>query len=149
MLIKQLLERLPEVPQTITQIYKRHKEDSRAMTLEDAKTMFSAAIAHFSRVYICLDALDELAQGPLRELMGCLQGGSSVKLYLTSRTHAQDVVGEYFQNKQSIVVKAQEEDIRRFIVREIGGPNDVAPNAMDDKLKADIMASVVSSARGM
>jgi hypothetical protein len=102
-----------------------------------------------NRVHICLDALDELAQGPLRELMVCLQSGSSVKLYLTSRTHAQDVVGEYFQNKETMVIEAQEEDIRRFIVREIGGPNDVAPKAMDDKLRADIIASVVSSAQGM
>ncbi|KAJ0420814.1 hypothetical protein BJY00DRAFT_283615 [Aspergillus carlsbadensis] len=148
-IIKQLLERLPEIPDAISRIYNRCRQDSRGVSLEDARTMCDAAIAQFGTVYICLDALDELAQGPLRDLMGCMQGGSALRLYLTSRTHAQEVVGEYFENKRTIVVEAQEEDIRRFIVREIGGPNDVAPNAMDEKLRADITAGVVSSARGM
>jgi hypothetical protein len=39
MLIKQLLERLREIPETITRIYTRRKEDSQAMTLKDARTM--------------------------------------------------------------------------------------------------------------
>ncbi|KAL2784708.1 hypothetical protein BJX66DRAFT_343796 [Aspergillus keveii] len=148
-IIKQLLERLAEIPESIMQIYKRCKQDSQAMTLQDARTICSAAFGQFSTVYICLDALDELAQEPLRDLMRCLQEVPPLSLYVTSRTHAQDVVGEYLGRKQTILVEAQEEDIRRFIIREIGGPNDVAPNAMDEKLKADIVASVVSSARGM
>lgn len=148
-IIKQLLERLPQIPDTITQIHKRCIRDNRAMALEDARNMCSAAISQFSRVYICLDALDELAQAPLRDLMKCLWDEPSMRLYLTSRTHAQEIIGDFFENKHTIIVKAQEQDIRRFIVREIGGPNDVAPNAMDSKLKADIIATVVGSARGM
>jgi hypothetical protein len=104
--IKQLLERLPEIPETITQIYKRRKQNSQAITLEDARIMCSVAIAQFSRVYICLDALDELAQGSLRDLMEGVQGGPALRLYLTSRTHAQEVVGELFENKQTIVAEA-------------------------------------------
>ncbi|PKY00089.1 hypothetical protein P168DRAFT_313597, partial [Aspergillus campestris IBT 28561] len=148
-IIKQLLERLPQIPETITQIHKRCIRDNRAMTLEDARNMYIAAISQFSKVYICLDALDELTQGPLRDLIKCLRDEPSLRLYLTSRTHTQEIVGELFENKHTIIVKAQEKDIRRFIVREIGGPNDVAPNAMDSKLKADIIATVAGSARGM
>lgn len=52
--------------------------------------------------------------------------------------------GEY-----SLTIKAHESDIRLFIEREIGGPNDIESQAMDERLRMDILEKVVDSAKGM
>ncbi|KAL2847105.1 hypothetical protein BJX68DRAFT_276955 [Aspergillus pseudodeflectus] len=150
MITKQLLEQLLEIPAEILQIHEGRKRQNQAMTLEDAKTICITAIQQFSGyVYICLDAIDELAQEPLHNLMEFLGGGPPLRIYLTGRTHIQDTIEGKIAEKDIIIIQAQGHDIRQFIMREIGGPSDVAPSAMDNKLKADIVSHIVDSAQGL
>ncbi|KAL2833516.1 hypothetical protein BJY01DRAFT_239478 [Aspergillus pseudoustus] len=149
MIAKQLLEQVLEIPAEILRIYDGCKRQNQAMTLEDAKSICITAITQFiGGVFICLDALDELGQQPLHDLMEFLRDGPPLRLYLTGRTHVENTIGENFAENNTIIIQAHRHDIQQFIAREIGGPNDLAPRAMDEKLKSDIVAHIVDSAQG-
>lgn len=48
-----------------------------------------------------------------------------------------------------IIIEVHESDIRRFLEHEIGGPNDLEPEAMDETLRKLIIDKVADSAKGM
>ena len=120
----------------------------KPLSLEDVNNLFHITSALFSKVYVCIDALDELRD--LWGLLKCLRDGpSSIQIFLTGRPHVQDTIQEYFKGEHSITIQVHESDIRLFIEHEIGGPNDIEPKAMDEKLRKDILKKVVDSAKGM
>jgi hypothetical protein len=146
--LTQLLRILPEWPEAVLKLYGDRVSQKKPLTLEDATNLFHITCAQFSKVYVCLDALDELRG--LRGLLKCLHDRpSSIQIFLTGRPHVQEAVQEYFKGEHSITIKAQESDIRLFIEHEIGGPNDIEPKAMDERLRMDILEKVVDSAKGM
>lgn len=148
-IIKQLLIQIPQIPDSVVSRCRDRMNAGKPLSLGDASELFSIICAQFSRVYICLDALDELQESNLRRILKWIQDGPSVHIFLTSRPHIQDVVLEYLESQHTVIVRANESDIRRFIEHEIGGPNDIAPRAMDERLKGDIFAKILGSAKGM
>uniref|UniRef100_A0A093VM92 Ankyrin repeat domain-containing protein 50 n=1 Tax=Talaromyces marneffei PM1 TaxID=1077442 RepID=A0A093VM92_TALMA len=148
-IIKQLLIQIPQIPDSVVSRCRDRMNAGKPLSLGDASELFSIICAQFSRVYICLDALDELQESNLRRILKWIQDGPSVHIFLTSRPHIQDVVLEYLESQHTVIVRANESDIRRFIEHEIGGPNDIAPRAMDERLKGDIFAKILGSAKGI
>ncbi|KAI9766873.1 MAG: hypothetical protein M1839_004741 [Geoglossum umbratile] len=147
-ILKQLLGPLPEIPKAVLELYKQRASQGKLLSLTDAKDLLGIACAQYSKVYVCLDALDEL--GNLRDLLKQLcDSPHSMQIFATGRHHVQGIVQEYFTEGQSISVTAHESDIRRFIEHEIGGPNDIEPDAMDERLRKDILEKVVDSAKGV
>jgi len=146
--LKQLLELLPEMPEAILKLYETGVSRSELLSSTDAISLLYIACAQFSKVYICLDALDELSH--LRELLGYLHDRpSSMQLFITGRPHIRETIQRYFKEEPSISIKAHESDIRRYIEHELGGPNDIEPGAMDKRLRMDILEKIVDSAKGM
>ncbi|KAE8357611.1 ankyrin repeat-containing domain protein [Aspergillus caelatus] len=74
---------------------------------------------------------------------------SSIQLYITGRPHVQVTVARHIKEKHEIPIVAHDHDIRRFIDLEIGGPNDIEPDAMDEKLRVDIQNKAIESAKGV
>jgi hypothetical protein len=148
-IIKQLLIQLPEIPDSVSSRSRNRMNAGKPLSLGEASELFHIICAQFSRVYICLDALDELQESNLRRILKWIHDGPSVQVFITSRPHIQDVVLEYLESQHTITIRANESDIRRFIEHEIGGPNDIAPRAMDEKLKGDMFAKILGSAKGM
>jgi hypothetical protein len=146
--LTQLIELLPEVPKAVLEMYEKCVKQKRSLSAEDATDLLWVSCALFNKVYVCVDALDELRN--LRGLLKCLRDGpSSIQIFLTGRPHIQEIVQEYLNEKQSITIEAHECDIRQFIEHEIGGPNDIEPKAMDERLRMQILKRVVNSAKGM
>lgn len=147
-LLKQLLNILPEIPEGVLYLYDQRVNQGRQLCLVDAATLLRVTCQQFNKVYVCLDALDELPD--LRVLFGQLSyRPSNLKIFVTGQHHVEDTVQKYLKGKQIISIEAHESDIRRFIEHEIGGPNDVEPDAMDEKLRKGILETVVTSAQGM
>ncbi|KAB8209117.1 hypothetical protein BDV34DRAFT_31716 [Aspergillus parasiticus] len=147
-IVKQLLAHLSEIPLGILEIYEARAKQENALSFPDAEKFLDIACEQFSRVYICLDALDELWDQ--RSLLMTLQARStSIQLYITGRPHVQVTVERYIKEKREIPIVAHDHDIRRFIDYEIGGPNDIEPDAMDEKLRVDIQDKIIESAKGV
>jgi S-methylmethionine-dependent homocysteine/selenocysteine methylase len=116
--------------------------------LTDAVNLLGIVCAQFSKIYVCLDALDEL--GNLRGLLKQLRDSPhSMQIFITGRDYVQVTVQEYLTEGQTISIEAYKSDIQRFIEHEIGGPNDIEPRAMDERLRKDILEKVVNSAEGV
>ena len=147
-ILKQLLGLLPEIPEAVLKLYAERVSQGKPLSSTDAVDLLGTACAHFSKVYVCLDALDEL--GNVRGLLKHLRDSPhSMQIFITGRHHVQATVQEYLTEGQIISIEAQESDIRLFIENEIGGPNDIEPRAMDERLRKDILEEVVDSAKGL
>jgi len=146
--VKQLLMRLPEIPETVSKLYEERAKHKKPLSSADAIDLLRTACAQFSKVYVCLDALDEADN--LRGLLEKLcESPSSMQIFGTGRQHIHGTVQEYLKEENCISIKAHENDIRLFIEHEIGGANDLEPSAMDEKLRKDIFRKVIESAKGV
>lgn len=146
--IKQLLALLPEMPEAILKVYKKRVSQNKSLSSTEANSFLHITCAHFSRVYVCLDALDELSD--LRGLLESLnERPSSMQLFVTGRPHIRETIQKYLKEEQNIYIEAHGSDIPRYIEHEIGGPNDIEPDAMDEKLRMEILEKIVDSAEGM
>ena len=146
--LKQLLGLLSEIPEAVSKLYAERVSQGKPLSLTDAVDLLGIACAQFSKIYVCLDAFDELEN--LRGLLKQLRDSPhSMQIFVTSRHHVQVTVQEYLTEGQTICIEAHESDIQRFIEHEIGGPNDIEPRAMDERLRKDILEEVVNSAEGV
>jgi hypothetical protein len=146
--LKQLVSLLPEIPKAILKVYDERGAHQKPLSLADAMDLLRAACAHFSKIYVCVDALDEA--GDLRGLLTTLRDSpSSMQLFLTGRQHIQGMVQECFREENIIPIEARENDIRLFCEHEIGGANDLEPDAMDEKLRKAILSRITESTEGV
>jgi hypothetical protein len=72
-----------------------------------------------------------------------------MQIFVTGRQYIRSTVQEYFKEENYISIEAHENDIRLFIEHEIGGTNDLEPDAMDEKLRKDIFINIIKSAKGV
>ena len=107
----------------------------------DLLKMLKAAIRQRQRVVICIDGLDEsLAAhriGLLSALRAIVCELPNVRLFLTGRPFIRPEVERYFPNVDTILVSPTREDTEAFL--RIKLDEDPEPDAMDDRLRADIM----------
>ncbi|KAL4947029.1 hypothetical protein BDW69DRAFT_190584 [Aspergillus filifer] len=129
-LLTQLLGILPEMPEGVVNHYKECANQKKSLSLEDAERL----------LHVTSD---------LRGLLKCLHGGPLLMhIFLTGRPYVEEAVQEHLAEGQRIIIQAHRSDIQRFIEHEIGGPNDIEPKAMDEKLRTEILEKVVDSAEG-
>jgi hypothetical protein len=147
-MVKQLLGHLADVPWALTELYDEQVKQERPFGIKDAERLLDITCNQFSKVYICLDALDELRDP--RTLLEFLHSRPpSMQVFFTGRPHVRQILQKSFKVYYDILIEAHEGDIRQFIDREIGGPNDLEPDAMDERLRMDIHKKVLGSAKGM
>ena len=73
--LKQLLRLLHNIPETISELYEKRVTQEKSLSSADAIDILRHACAQFSKVYVCLDALDEV--GDLRGLLNALRDSPS------------------------------------------------------------------------
>lgn len=141
-ILKQLVgER--EIPEHVLQAFQEAEGESgsRGLRVPDLMGMLKAAIALIPRVFICIDALDEVLPEHLPELLTSLQEivreSPNTRIFLTGRAH---IIGEIKKNLPRVVVaptSSTENDIETYLKMKL--EQDPEPNAMDADLRADIL----------
>jgi len=103
--------------------------------------MLKTAIAQRDRVVICIDGLDESLgvhrTGLLRALQAIVRGAPNLRLFLTGRPFIRGEVERYFPTADTISVSPTKEDTENFLRMKLD--EDLEPDAMDERLRADIM----------
>ena len=106
--------------------------------------MVKMAITQRQRVVICIDGLDESLAGHRTGLLGALQtivkGSPNVRLFLTGRPFVYGEVAKHFPELSAISVSPTREDTEAFLRMKLDG--DTEPDAMDERLRADIMETI-------
>ena len=141
-ILKQLANR-GDIPEHIQEAFQKAKEEfgGRGLRLPDMVQILKKTIASLQRIFVCIDALDELALKHRRELLESLreiaQGSPNVRIFLTGRPHIHDEIVECFSKAVKIPISPTQDDIKSYLMMRLKG--DTTPKAMDDELWADIM----------
>ncbi|PWY88945.1 hypothetical protein BO70DRAFT_385136 [Aspergillus heteromorphus CBS 117.55] len=146
-LIKQLVERIAVIPETIESLYARHRQSDTRPTLDELCTILHSLAGRFSRVFILVDALDEISDGSLKRLLPelfQLQTKHNVSLFATSR-HNLDIQSALHDCLQQ-EISATAEDVRAYInSRFCQFP---AYISRDPELREEIIEAITQSACG-
>ena len=143
-ILKQLVG-MGGVPKDIRQAFQEAKKvvGGTRPLLEDLMRMLKIAIASFSQVFICIDALDECLPKNLPELLESLRditrGSPKTRIFLTGRPHVEEAIQRYFAKAIVIPISPHQNDIRNYL--EMRLDRDDEPEAINNDLRADIVRS--------
>ena len=138
---------------------------------EDNLALLKIQIYQLKRVFICIDALDELEPRVCRQLLNKLKELSSnnIRLFVTGRGHIESEVRKCFQaaHIDTVAISANEQDIKAFVSQQMS--DDLYPEAMDETmdeamdeameeameeamykaLEKDIITTIIKKSQGM
>ena len=145
-MLKQLVSR-GGIPEHIREAFRKAKGKfgGQSLLLPDMVDILKKTITSLPRVFICIDALDESPPKHRRELLESLREiirvSSSTRVFLTGRPHIDDEIVKYFSEAIRIPLSPTHGDIKSYLEVRLSGDTD--PNAMDGKLRADIMRIIL------
>ena len=143
--LKQLVTR-EDIPLEVREAFKEAKKEfgGRRLGLPELVKMLNCAIESIQEVFICIDALDESSPKYrlelLRSLRDILLESPRVRVFLTGRSPVQDEILKSFTAVVTVSVSPTTSDIKQYLERRID--RDTEDDAMDDKLRADIMERI-------
>ena len=141
-ILKQLASR-GGIPEYIREAFEKSKKEfgGRRLRLPNMVEILKKTITLPQRIFVCIDALDELAPKHRRELFESLQEivrvSSNMRILLTGRPHIDDEIVDFFSKAVRIPVSPTQGDIKSYLEMRLKG--DTTPKAMDAELRADIM----------
>ncbi|KAL9595414.1 MAG: hypothetical protein Q9219_006457 [cf. Caloplaca sp. 3 TL-2023] len=142
--------------QDVQALYNRHTKLRTAAKLEEVLSVLKNAIADFSRVYIVVDALDELSQEIDRAqiLMKSLsrlnpEKSNKIRILATSR-FSQPLLLE----SSSMLITAAPRDVNRFVQRRIDNGLSISDNLSDnvrndENLRKTLVDAITKQASGL
>jgi len=141
-MLKQLVSR-GGIPEHIREAFQKAKREfgGRHLRLPDMVEILKKTITSVERIFVCIDALDELApkyrRGLLESLREIVRVSPNLRVLLTGRPHIDDEIVERFNKVVTMPVSPTQSDIRSYLKMRLEGDN--VPRAMDDELRAEIM----------
>lgn len=146
-LLKQLAGGQPSLPETIKELYGRHKRNRTRPSLDEISATLQAVATLYSRVFIIIDALDECqaSHGCRERLLSeifDLQTKTRANLFTTSRLIPE--ITERFINGLRLDIRASNQDVQRYLDGHMSQlPGCVLRNLdIQDEIKTNIMKAV-------
>ena len=141
-MLKQLASR-GGIPSHIREAFQRAKKEfgGRGLLLPDMVEIATKTVTSLSRLFICIDALDESTSKHRRELLESVQEivrvSPNTRVFLTGRPHIDDEIVKFFSDALRIPLSPTPPDIISYIQMRL--KCDTNLHAIDSKLQADIM----------
>ena len=150
-LVKQVVARGSAIPSEIKYHFKESRRlGGQGLRFTDMVNVFIKATRSFERVFICIDAVDELLAKDrpdfIRALRHIIDEAPNIRLVLTSRPHARVELNKYLADQAYIIqVEANQGDIARYVQLKID--DDPQPGAMSEYLKSIMKIMFTNSSR--
>jgi len=110
-------------------------------------------IGSLERVYICIDAMDELVPQHrsefLRALRQITQEAPNTRLFLTGRPHIRQELDNHLTKGYTVHIVPDKGDIARYLSRKMDDDDARDPDLMTENLKNDIMETMLEKASDM
>jgi Cdc6-like AAA superfamily ATPase len=121
-ILKQLVQGQPLLAGPVERLHKEHAKTGTRLSFDEVFSALRDVLAHYSTVYIVVDALDECqnSDGTRRQFLAKLrdlQAGRDVRLMTTSRFIPEVV--DWFNKAMKLEVQASEDDVKRFVAGQI------------------------------
>ena len=119
-LLRQLFERYAGIHPHLLTFYKTFGVQKKHPGLKDVIDCLKSVAKSFSSAYVILDALDECEISQRRKILKMIKqlNSVSVRVLATSRPHLQDVQ-KFFENTPQIIVEADTEDLKRYLIKTV------------------------------
>ena len=133
---------------------KSRQRGGKGLRLAEMVRLFVKTIGSLERVYICVDAMDEL--GPqhrsefLRALRQIIQGAPNTRLFLTGRPHVRRELDRYLtEGAYTVHIMPDQGDIARYLSQKMDDDDARDPDLMTENLKKDITKTILEKASEM
>lgn len=143
----------------ITGEIRRAFEESRwsggkGLRLPDMMKLFVKTINSIGRVYVCVDAVDELQPQDrsefLRALRQIIQDAPNTRLFLTVRSYIRRELDKYLTSGAYVInIVADKGDIAGYLSRKMDDDEARDPDLMTDDLRNDIIKKMLEKASEM
>ncbi|KAL8918574.1 MAG: hypothetical protein Q9172_005364 [Xanthocarpia lactea] len=145
----QLIQATLPLPETLTNAYCTHREKGTKLSMEDILQTFEEVLKPFGTVYLVIDALDEcLEQARSRLILHLKAFSPRIRLLVTTR-FIDGILGE-FRNDTRLEIRANPEDLRRYIRLRIEGSSRLARQLQGmTALAHEICDGIIAKADGM
>ena len=133
---------------------KSRQGGGKGLRLPEMVGLFVKTIGPLERVYICVDAVDELVPQHrsefLRALRQITQEALNTRLFLTGRPHIRMELDKHLTKEAYTVhIVPDQEDIAKYLSRKMDDDDDRDPDLMTENLKNDIMRTMLEKASEM
>ena len=129
------------------------KGGGNGLRLPEIRELFVKTISSCQRVYICVDAMDELAPQHRSELLRTLRQiieTPNTRLFLTGRPHIRLELDRHLtKGAYTIHIVPDQGDIARYISQKLDDDDDRDPDLMTESLKNDIMKTMLETVSDM
>ena len=130
------------------------KGGGKGLRLPEMQELFVKTIGSLKRVYICIDAMDELVPEHrsefLRALRQIIRKAPNTRLFLTGRPHIRGELDNHLTKGAYIIhIIPDQGDIARYLNQKIEDAGARDPGLMTENLKNDIMKTMLEKASGM
>lgn len=149
-LLKQLVRRLPILPDNIANLYKHHIKGGTRPLDDEITTALHLVAGSYSRTFFVIDALDECISSDgtrnrlLDEIFKC-QSDSTAAFFATSRLIPE--ITSSFEGRTSISIRASDDDVRMYLDNHITQlPKFVL---RDQALQVAIKVEIIKASDGM
>ncbi|KAK0442337.1 ankyrin repeat-containing domain protein [Armillaria borealis] len=149
-LFKQLVQELGYISDFVKAIYDDHRRLDTIPSLEQLRSYLSRELQQYERVYIIVDALDEVKDEDRDLLVKILRSiGSEIRvsLLVTSRNIAS--IGSLFRDCTALSIRATDEDIGAYIADRLSRGHLASHISGRGELRDDIINGVIGAAKGM
>ena len=153
-LLSQVALGATQIPSEIRHAFDLKQRGRQALRLPDMLKLLVKAVSSIERVYICLDAMDELLPGNRSQLLRALReisrDASNIRLFLTGRPHIRGELDKHITEEAHIIhIVADQGDIARYISRKMEDDDARDPGLIPDDLKHDIFETMMEKASEM
>ncbi|KAI9774836.1 MAG: hypothetical protein M1840_000052 [Geoglossum simile] len=133
----------------LEELYENLTQGKMKPNLKDLESLILSICKTFGRSYIVIDALDECSPDQRKLLLTVIRNfqRASIKIFVTSRQHAQDVE-RAFSGHARIEIKATEPDLRAYIEHQIEDDEDLM-DLLPEDLRVRIVSTIAAGAGGM
>ena len=126
----------------------------KSLRLPEMVGLFVKTVGSIERVYICVDAMDELVPQHrsefLRALRQITQEAPNTRLFLTGRPYIRSELDKHLtKGAYTIHIVPHQGDIARYVSRKIDDDDDRDPDLMTEDLRNDIMKIMLEKASNM
>ena len=152
-LLRQLTLGEPGVPSEIRSSFGESKRGGcQGLRLPDMVKLFVRTVSSIDRVYLCVDAVDEVLPHYrpefFRALRQIIQDAPNVRLFLTGRPYICGEVDKHLTKEACIMqIVADRADITRYLSQRMDDDQD--PDLMTECLRNDIMETILEKTSGM
>jgi predicted ATPase len=150
-LLKQLIQRRTSVPKNVVDIHKRHNNERTRPSFGEISEILHSVIADYSRIFIIIDALDELriSDGGRRRFLAELfnfQARAGANFLATSR-FIPEIEKEFAGRGTKLEIRASTDDLQTYLHGHMLKLPSFVSHSAD--LQSEIKAAIIKTVDGM